>query len=61
MTFAIGHVSGGTNAGRKRPLKPAPPAWVHVCNGGTWEAPRDGGRALPGYMTRCPDCPAKRP
>lgn len=57
MTFAIGHVQGGTNAGRKRPPKPTPRPWLHVCT----ETPLTGGRELAGYMTRCPDCPTKRP
>lgn len=54
MTFAIGHVQGGTNAGR-RIVKQKPRPWVHVCAG------KAGGVELPGYMARCGTCGCRRP
>lgn len=71
MTFAIGHVQGGTDAGRKRPLLDAGTDWPCICL-----APVDGGprypirlqggvvverRVNPGYLVRCPDCGEKQP
>lgn len=53
MTFNVGHVEGGTGAGRKRALKAKPRAWVHLCHGER--------RDCPGYMVRCTDCGCRRP
>jgi hypothetical protein len=54
MTFTIGYVEGGTNAGN-RVVKPAPRPWMHIC------PTRSGGVRMPGHWTRCPDCKTKRP
>lgn len=57
-------VQGGTNAGRKKPPKPAPGPWSCRCV----EHGVDEGDSLavvwtvrPGYLVRCPDCGAERP
>lgn len=49
------NVQGGTGAGRKRPLRPKPSDWMHLCRG------QNGGRLLPGYLSRCLHCGAARP
>jgi hypothetical protein len=56
VTFTIGHVNGGTDAGRRK-IKPAPTAWVHVCR----DKPTDGGVLLEACFARCPVCGIKRP
>lgn len=60
MTFTIGHVQGGTNAGRRAIREPVTTAWLHDCDsavGIRWH----GKRALQPSYTRCPDCGARRP
>jgi len=56
VTFAIGHVQGGTDAGRRVVREPAA-AWIHVCA----SSPFNGGRVLEAAYKRCPDCGARRP
>jgi hypothetical protein len=51
--FAVGHVEGGTNAGR-RVVKPPRKRWFCNCEGS------DGMKLNPGYLARCPDCGSRR-
>lgn len=57
MTFNVGHVQGGTNAGIRKPFAATQPdRWLCDCldrNG-------DIGKEQRGYLTRCPDCKAER-
>jgi hypothetical protein len=50
VTFAIGHVEGGTNAGCKRPLKQAGKQWSCACD-----------RIQPRYMVACTVCKERQP
>lgn len=58
MTFNIGHVSGGTNAGWKR-QKAEAKSWMCGC-------PNPDGRTSryktnPRYLVACPDCGKRNP
>jgi hypothetical protein len=66
MTFAIGHVNGGTNAGRRRIRKPKTPWDCRCVTGGEAD---DVNRVMkprywvrqPASLTRCPVCGTRRP
>lgn len=67
MTFAVGHVEGGTHAGWRR-VKQRPGEWECDCamvlehdDGHGWEVVSENPRVHPGYMRSCPDCGATRP
>lgn len=54
VTFAVGTVQGGTNAGW-RIIKAAPKPWMCRCL-------NDGVMTLhPAYLVGCPDCGTRRP
>lgn len=57
MTFAVGHVAGGTNAGW-RIVKPAPREWRCACSD---EYGESASKLQPAYLSRCPDCSTRRP
>ena len=59
MTFSVGHVQGGTGAGRKRPLADKPEPWRCSCPNPHGYASRY--MEQPGYLKRCPDCKVSRP
>lgn len=62
LMFSVGHVEGGTGAGRKRPLKAAPKHWA--CNCRSARAVAAGATSTvvqPGYMSRCFNCGMRRP
>lgn len=56
-------VKNGTNAGRKKPMKPRAREWYCECtvhDGSTDEGIAVVWRLRPGYLVRCPDCGAER-
>jgi hypothetical protein len=59
VTFAVGHVEGGTHAGWRK-VREKPKAWLHPCGPCDAHTPVEF-RELPGYLTRCPDCKTERP
>jgi hypothetical protein len=66
VTFAVGHVEGGTHAGwRKVKQKRGP--WTCGCLGperpsGNAHSPTARDAVMhPGYLCRCPDCKTERP
>jgi len=59
VTFAVGHVEGGTGAGRRRPLREKPAPWRCECGNPDGRGSRY--KTQPGYLARCLDCGARRP
>lgn len=64
MTFAIGHVDGGTHAGHKKPMRDKPLPWRCECVSelaGTSASAQTLKQWQPGYLKTCPACKTTRP
>jgi hypothetical protein len=61
VSFNIGHVDGGTGAGKKRSLLAAHQRWACDCPTNEETKLLFGGRPRPGWLVNCPECNKRRP
>lgn len=52
------NVQRGTGAGKKKPLRPKPQPWIHLCRRSD---ALPVSRPMAAHMTRCFDCGTQRP